>query len=307
VGLDVHLDTVGVEHMIGDPFGGEIRDDRVWGRGAVDTKASLAVVVAVLEELRADGRRPLPNVVVSGTVAEEAGGLIGAEAFRHWLNGRGLVLDELLIAEPTDCTPVYGHKGGLGVEVVIEGVAVHSGIPDAGRNAIDSAADVIVAFRDEHRRLIAQPPGALGTATLATTVVSGGAVRNIVPDRCSVYASRRLVEGEDPREVYEQVVAIAERASSLPIHSEYAPGLPAFYGQPDGELCRALAEWSQRTPTVISLGTNAFRYDATVAREMVVFGPGSIAQAHAAEEWCAFSELELAGDVVGRWLTAERP
>ena len=81
VTVDVHMDTVGMEHMTRDPFDGAIADGRVYGRGSVDTKASLAVVMHVLEEMRRDGRRPVPTVNLVGTVSEEIGGLLGADLF----------------------------------------------------------------------------------------------------------------------------------------------------------------------------------------------------------------------------------
>ena len=78
VGVDVHLDTVGVEHMTDDPFDGRIEGGRVFGRGAVDTKATLAVLLNVLTEAAAAGQRPGPTLYLIGTVGEEAGGLRGA-------------------------------------------------------------------------------------------------------------------------------------------------------------------------------------------------------------------------------------
>jgi len=67
--VDVHLDTVGVEHMTDDPFDGRIEGDRVYGRGSVDTKATLALVLGVLEEMRAAGEKPVPTVNVVGTIS----------------------------------------------------------------------------------------------------------------------------------------------------------------------------------------------------------------------------------------------
>ena len=69
--LDVHMDTVGVKQMSGDPFGGELRDGRVYGRGAVDTKASLAVALALLEALRRSGSTPETNLLIAATADEE--------------------------------------------------------------------------------------------------------------------------------------------------------------------------------------------------------------------------------------------
>ena len=87
--LDVHIDTVGVEQMPGDPFDGRLEDDKVWGRGAVDTKASLAIALSVLEEMRGQGKRPKPNLLIAATVDEEvAQG--GARAFARWCGIRRL-------------------------------------------------------------------------------------------------------------------------------------------------------------------------------------------------------------------------
>ena len=81
--VDVHLDTVGVEHMKGDPFDGRITEGRVWGRGAVDTKATMAVVLAVMGEMAVAGRQPMCTVELVGTISEEGGGLAGASAYRE--------------------------------------------------------------------------------------------------------------------------------------------------------------------------------------------------------------------------------
>ena len=110
--LDVHTDTVTVEHMTDPPFDGRIENGHVWGRGALDTKASLGVMLALLGSWQADGLRPEPNLLVVGSVSEEAGGLLGATRFRPWAEERGLAIDEMIVAEPTQMAPIHGHKGG---------------------------------------------------------------------------------------------------------------------------------------------------------------------------------------------------
>src|SRR3954447_18062683 len=91
--LDVHMDTVGVEQMVGDPFGGELRDGRVYGRGAVDTKASLAVALALLEALRHSGQQPAANLLIAATADEETQAR-GAPAFAAWVRRRSITLDQ---------------------------------------------------------------------------------------------------------------------------------------------------------------------------------------------------------------------
>src|SRR4051812_2942428 len=127
--LDVHTDTVSVEHMVEEPFDGRVEDGCVWGRGALDTKASLGVILALVERWQATGRRPEPTLLVVGSISEEGGGMLGATAFRAWAEGRRLEPDQIVVSEPTRCCPIYGHKGGVGYEVVVEGEAAHSPMP----------------------------------------------------------------------------------------------------------------------------------------------------------------------------------
>ncbi|MFN0088788.1 MAG: M20/M25/M40 family metallo-hydrolase [Acidimicrobiales bacterium] len=304
VGLDVHTDTVGVEHMTVDPFDGRVEDGRVWGRGSVDTKASMGVMLSVLEELAREGRRPRPNLLVVGTISEEGGGLIGATVFGEWLRRRGLVLDELIVAEPTECAPIYGHKGGVGMDITVLGRAAHTSKPELGANAIEAAAAVILALKAEHERLAGQSPRTeVGVGTLTTALVSGGSARNIVPDRCTLTVGRRLVPYETPDEVFAALRDLVERSCPLPVEvTAISEGSPAFYQSPDSTFIQTLAGWSGRPPETAPYGTNALRYDGAAA-EIAVLGPGSIDQAHAAVEWVEISELEKLAGLYRRWLS----
>jgi acetylornithine deacetylase/succinyl-diaminopimelate desuccinylase-like protein len=298
-GLDVHMDTVGVEQMRGDPFSGELHDGRVYGRGAVDTKASLAVALAVIEELRAGGAEIEGGLLVAATSDEEDSAL-GAPAFASWARRRGITFDELIVAEPTGCAPVYGHKGVARVELIVEGVAAHSSRPEWGRNAISAAARVIAAIDAEHERLQAAPASPLGRATLSTTLISGGRGINVIPDECRLSLDRRTLAGEDPDALCAELAEIARAASPLPVHARTILALGAFWQDPAAPLVRQLAEWSGRAPEMVGYGTNAFAYP-DIARACVVLGPGDIAQAHGDEEWVAVDELERLAIIYRRW------
>ena len=306
VAVDIHLDTVGVEHMTREPFDGVVEGTRVFGRGAVDTKASLAVVLGVLGELRSEGRRPVPTVQVVGTVGEEMRGMVGAVRYRGWLLDNGMTVDQVIVAEPTNCAPVHGHKGGVDLEVIVHGEAAHSAHVSAGINAVSAAARVVAAIDEEHARLAGSMwPTPVGAGSVTTVGITGGIAPNIVPDRCEVFINRRTAPGERVESVLatmrDLVVAAAQPATvDLEVSDGFAAD--AFYREPDSDLVQRISRLSGAMPAVAAFGSNALFYD-DVAPELVVFGPGSIDQAHKAVEWIEIGELVKAADIYRRLFT----
>lgn len=299
-GVDVHTDTVGVSQMSGDPFSGRIADGRVYGRGSVDTKATLGVVLALLEHMQTHDLTPAANLLIAATADEEIE-VQGAPAFAQWLRDRNLILDQLAVAEPTLCTPVHGHKGVCRVELTTHGTAAHSSQPHLGQNAIVGMTDVIRALAAEHERLFNVPPTTdLGTATLTVSLIRGGIGINTVPNQCTIALDRRVIPGEDPVHLSEQLHHIASGATVLPVTLRRLLAINAFFQAPDTPWLKQMAAWSGREPMVVPYGTNAFAYD-DIARECVVIGPGSIDQAHSADEWVALAELEQLAAIYAHW------
>jgi acetylornithine deacetylase/succinyl-diaminopimelate desuccinylase-like protein len=308
--LDVHTDTVTVEHMTDPPFDGRIEDGGVWGRGALDTKASLGVILALLESWNVADLRPEPTLLVLGSASEEAGGLLGAVRFRGWVAERQLEIDQLIVAEPTKLTPVRGHKGGVLLTITAHGQSCHSALPELGANAVEAMAPVIAAFVAEHERLQrVAPTTELGTGTLTVTAIEGGSGGNVVPDRCTLTVGRRSVPGEDSTLLYDEIVAMARAACPLPIEAvplipptpEGQIGSNAFFQSADTRLVALLADATGNAATVAPFGSNALRYEG-LATEMVVFGPGSIDDAHQATECVAITDLVRLAEVYERWL-----
>ena len=306
VTIDVHLDTVGVEHMPDNPFDGRIEDGRVYGRGSVDTKPTLAVVLQVIEEMRAAGQRPVPTVNLVGTISEEGGGLLGATRYRDWLLERGQRIEQVVVAEPTMCAPVHGHKGGVGLDVTVHGHAAHSSKPHLGANALSGAARIVVAVDAEQERLASlEATTPVGKGTVSVTELAGGLARNIIPDQCNLYVGRRTAPGEDVDEVRAFLCDLIETSAapmSTTIESLYGDGSPAFYQDPESDLVKTLARLADLVPTTAEYGSNALRY-GEVANQLVVFGPGSIDQAHQAVEWVDIAELDRAVDIYRTWLS----
>jgi len=298
--VDVHLDTVGVEQMEGDPFSGEIRAGRVYGRGAVDTKPTLAVVLALLESLRQTGRTPAANLLIAATVDEEVNAR-GAPASAAWIRQRQLPIDQLVIAEPTLCSPVYGHKGIFRLEFRIEGLSTHSSQPHLGKNAITAAARLALALEAEGEHLQSlSPQSPLGNPTLTVARIQGGRGLNVVPDSCTLAFDRRVVPGEKADEIQAGLLELARHHCPLPFTIGSVRYKDPFFQSPNTPWMRQLAAWSGREPAIVPFCTNAPSYRG-IAQEYVVIGPGSISQAHGAEEWVEIAELEKIAAVYARW------
>lgn len=300
VAIDVHTDTVGVEQMLGDPFDGRVVNERVYGRGATDTKATLGVCLALLEKMHAQRLKPKPNLIIAAT-ADEENGAKSAPVFAAWLERKNIPLSQLMIAEPTLCSPAYGHKGSLRLEFVVTGRATHASIPHQGLNAVTAAAKLILALEAEHRRLQTLSPATeLGNPTLTVTNIKGGSGGNVVPDSCWLAAGYRTVPYQQVDEVIAQTYQIAVRSCPLPIRMTVTGMLDWFFQTPNTPWIKQLADWSGQPATVVPYGTNAWAHNGK-PYECVVFGPGSIEQAHSDEEWIEIRQLEKLAGIYHRW------
>ena len=137
------------------------------------------------------------------------------------------------------------------------------------------------------------------------TEISGGTARNIIPDRCFVFAGRRVAPGEDTEIMFDELRSLVEDAAApLEVEVVKSDGVvwPGFYQSPDSEIVRQLIRHSGCTPSVATYGTNALAYTG-LDTEIVVFGPGSIDQAHKAIEWIDIDEMDRCADVYLSWLS----
>lgn len=296
--LDIHMDTVTVEQMTGEPFSGHIADGRVYGRGAVDTKASLAVALALLEQMQRTKTVPMPNLLVAATVDEENAAQ-SAPAFARWVRRQKLPLDELMVAEPTSCRPVFGHKGSVRLKFTVHGQASHSSTPERGKNAITAASKLVAALVAEDERLRTRPTE-LGNPTLTVALINGGTGANVVPDRCEVTIDRRTVMDEEIAETIAHLKELAQKSCPLPFTVENLGAVTAFLQPPNSPWIQKLADWSGHAPVTAPYGTNAWAY-GDLPGACVVFGPGSIDQAHGKEEWVEIAELEKLANIYTRW------
>lgn len=141
---------------------------------------------------------------------------------------------------------------------------------------------------------------ALGSPTLTVSLIQGGTGINVVLATCTIGIDRRTVAGEEAEAVAEVLGDLARRACPLPLGVEPSKQLNAFFQSPDIPWVRQLVEWSGREAAVVPYGTNVWAYPE-VSRACIVLGPGTIDQAHGAEEWVEISELARLANIYSRW------
>jgi acetylornithine deacetylase/succinyl-diaminopimelate desuccinylase family protein len=313
--FDAHQDTVPVDGMTIDPWEPRIDQGRVFGRGACDVKGAMACMLTAFARLAAERPPDMPTLIMACTVNEE-NGFTGARSLaQSWVDGTSPIFprspDQVIVAEPTGLHVVVTHKGVVRWRCHAVGRAAHSSCPDNGENAIYHMGHAVLQLQRwaEVLQQGARDPR-LGPPTINVGTIHGGICVNAVPDLCTIEIDRRLIPEETPETARQQAldwltqhVIVADRLRHDP---------PFLVSR--GLSARGNAQLAQRLRQVIRkhgvaarrigvpYGTNAPFFAATGV-PTVVFGPGSIEQAHTAAEWVSIDQLHTAVEVytaVGR-------
>jgi acetylornithine deacetylase len=312
---DVHQDTVPADGMTVEPFAGEMLNGRVYGRGACDVKGSLAAMLAALSRLAQHGPMTHPSIVLACTVNEECGFTGARELTRMWNDpcADGMFErppDVAIVAEPTLMNVVVAHQGQVRWRCHTLGRAAHTSRPDAGVNAIYGMAKIVQAIARYHVGLTAHGPQhpLCGRSSVCVSTIHGGVAINTVPERATIEIDRRLAPGEEPAAAYETLTRyIAANADVGQCRVEHDAPFMQSIGLVDGqnrrlaECLAAVVRDNGRGSRLVgvSFGTDAAAISAAGV-PTVVFGPGSIEQAHTADEFIAVDEIQFATEVFYR-------
>jgi acetylornithine deacetylase len=310
--LSGHTDVVPVDGQSwsSDPFRLAKRDGRLYGRGTSDMKGFVACCLAAVPDMLA---RELKQPIHLAFSYDEEVGCIGVrgiiDRLRHW----PIRPAACFVGEPTCMQVVIGHKAKRSVVATVQGRTVHSSLAPLGVNAVEYAARVISKVRDIAERLAHEGPRDplydVPHSTAHTGLVHGGSALNIVPDQCTFEYEFRTIAADDPSALADEVAdyahdvldpqmkAVAPEAGITLRDRSSFPGLDTA---PNSEIVGLSMAFSGRNDLAkVAFGTEAGGYAADGIPSIVV-GPGSIDQAHKADEFIAVSELEKCGVFIDR-------
>ena len=302
--LETHMDTVATAGMTIDPFAPEIREGRLYGRGSVDVKAGLAAMMHAITNLK---ETPECEVWFAAVADEE-------HAYRGVLS----LIDELpelpsgerasaVVAEPTENRVVRANKGVLRWKVRTQGEAAHSAKPWLGKSAILEMAKVLGRIEADELRLDKNPHPLLGPATCSVGLIQGGSQVNVVAEHCEISLDRRLLPGEEGAAVLEEyrgLLSGLDFEMDLPELCDEAMETPA-----DASIVRTASEvlsamGGDPEPCGVPFGCDVTKL-SRAGIPGIIFGPGSIDQAHASVEYVETSQVEFAavfyGELIARF------
>ncbi len=286
-----------------EPFSGVVRDGKIYGRGAADMKGANAAMIVAVKALKEAGFKLKGDVVYVATPDEETGGHAGAE----YVVKEGLVKgDACVVGEPTEVDKIaVAHKGALWLELTTQGKAAHGSLPHRGINAVEKMAKVIVALEklkaDLVRRETKAPmPEESRTPTMMIGgLIQGGVKINVVPDRCTVTIDRRLIPEEDVEQVKNEIQDFIEKLKSedpeLRVNLRVLEKASPAYTREDEEIVKAVRDAIKKVTgreAIISglTGFTDMRFFNQVM-PTILYGPGSMSQAHVADEHVSVEDL----------------
>lgn len=301
--FDSHLDTVAVDGMTVDPFGGELRDGRIYGRGACDTKGTGAAMLWALREYVTSGGGP-NNVALLFSVDEEVG-MVGIRSFlANDYPSLGFEPAGVIVGEPTELHPVIAHNGLIRWKVTTHGVAAHSSVPHQGRSAISAMMRVIDAIESRYIPSLTAENELTGRAACSVNMIRGGSSANIIPDRCVIDIDRRVVPAPAPgenfdtikRDLAQLIESVKNEVPTLEHSTEVIVTHPPLTPAGSESLVDAIkAVLKQQGLPALSVGapfaTHA-GYFCEAGLPTVVLGPGEAHKAHTQDEYISTDQLD---------------
>lgn len=299
--LGPHLDTVGVGGMTIDPFGGEIRGGRVWGRGASDTKGPMAAMLWALRENQA--------VLANSKVAVDFVAFMGEESgqwgSKDFVKRHGKDYMFALVGEPTSMQVVHVTKGSLWATLRATGKAAHSSQPERGENAILKLARALDQL-DHHlgAKLATFTHPVLGRSTMNVGLIRGGARPNIVPDLAEAEIDIRITPALAAAGGALKLLAETITFHDLPVEIVNPHENPPMETPADHPAIQALLATDPATGLAGAPWFSDAAHLSSGGIPSICIGPGSIDQAHTVDEFIEITGLEKGTEFFSRFVAS---
>jgi acetylornithine deacetylase/succinyl-diaminopimelate desuccinylase-like protein len=272
------------------------KEGRLFGRGACDTKGSVAAMFSAILEMTASRQRPESTEIVFAGLADEENNQGGSRA----LVKSKFKADLAIVGEPTRLQVITAHKGDLWLQLETRGRAAHGSRPDLGRNAVHAMARVVDVLETDYREFLREKRHPLlGHATINVGTIQGGRQPNIVPDHCVIRIDRRTIPGEKDAAVKRELLEFLRKrgARAGMIDTKGVPSLPLETDAHHPWVRLLMRTAGQAKPRGVDFFSDAGVL-AAGGIPSILFGPGDIAQAHTEEEWIELSQLEQAKNLL---------
>ncbi|CAF3830525.1 unnamed protein product [Rotaria sordida] len=316
-----HVDVVhegDVSRWKFDPFGGEVKNGKIYGRGVSDMKGGIAAQIYAIQALKVAGLKLRGTIEQSAVVDEETTGI--RNAGMGYLVEKGYITKEkttaVVITEPLNsCNVCCGHRGTIWGDITFYGKSSHGSMPALGVNAIENCAKFITVATEElsvvHGKKIDTNviPFEARKASLAFTIIQGGTNTNSVPDVCKVSFDRRLVPGECLDEARSEIHSILKRLalenSNFIYKYEERYAAKSTWVDPEQPLScifrNAIRTVTGKEATVVcSPGSDDQRFVVHNAglEACIIYGPGNIKNVHCYDEELSLEDLKIAIEVM---------
>ncbi|NNE41715.1 MAG: acetylornithine deacetylase [Marinicaulis sp.] len=300
--LSGHTDVVPVagQDWDTDPFTVTEKDERLYGRGVADMKSFSAIGLSLVPEMIAAGlKRPL----IFALSYDEEVGCLGAPRMISEIVERVPMPSAVIVGEPTNMDVIDGHKGIASFRVTVTGYTTHSSQTDRGVSAVEAAAKLInkiaemraARARDADEKLPFDPP----YSTMTVNVVHGGTQLNIMAGEATFDWDLRVVPGDSRTAIIEEFTDYAKgveaemraRAPSCRVHIEQMTNAPSLAPSPENAAADLAKSITGRNSTnVVSYAAEAGQFQEA-GLSTVICGPGSIDQAHQANEFISLKQV----------------
>ena len=299
--FNTHMDVNNPEGQIWhyDPFVPQDIEGRIYGLGACDAKGSLAAMLTALENLKKHPEGLRGQLVLTAVMGEEAGGLGTLFLTQH-----GFHADSAIVGEPTELALCTVHKGTYMRRVTFRGKAVHSARSKEGINAINHTAQFCLQYEGLQRKLDRFSHPILGSANASVTLISGGTRQNTIPESCTVMIDRRLIPGETAqkadKELDDILSNLKKEIPSLHPYVEVVVSTVPSETNTDSKIVRdslsAIDSVLHNTPkpTGFCGGCDMSKLVHIAHVPTVIFGPGSMQNAHSPDEYVETKQLDQA-------------